>query len=213
MSIARNKYSSLALVLLLNIFGTANADQTWKFKVYLDDKEIGEHTFTVATHQDKTHVNIKANFNVYFLFINAYQYTHKNYEIWSNQCLQSVHSITNDNGEELYVQGGYNDEQFKIQTSSGQFTTEGCIQTFAYWNPNFLKSKKLLNAQTGELTPVAVENLGNENIIVRNKLTSASRYRLITEEFVIDLWYSENNEWLALNSTTSNGSILRYRII
>lgn len=206
------KHFTAALFFLLGSASIANANQTWKFKVFLDDQEIGEHIFQVASYQEQTHVKITAKFDVYFLFINAYEYRHDNYEVWSDQCLQSVRSRTNDNGEQLYVQAEYSGERLIIKSSSGQYSAEGCIHTFAYWDPYFLKSQKLLNAQTGEITPVAIENIGSEVIMVRGKLTSATHYRLTTNDFIIDLWYSKNNEWLALNSTTSNGSTLRYQI-
>jgi hypothetical protein len=201
-----------ALLLMMFSSGSVFASDTWKFKVFLDDQEIGEHVFEVAEHKNETHVRINADFNVYFLFINAYEYRHENYEVWNNECLQSVKSRTNDNGEELYVQAEYSGERFVIQTSSGQYNTEGCIQSFAYWDPDFLKSQQLLNAQTGEIMPVNIEKIGEEVILVRSRLTSTTHYRLTTDEFVIDLWYSKNNEWLALNSTTRNGSTLRYQI-
>ena len=180
--------------------------------VFLGDQEIGEHIFQGAKHREETNVKISADFNVYILFINAYEYRHENYEVWNNQCLQSIKSRTNDNGEELYVQAEYSGDSLMIQTSSGQYSTEGCIKSFAYWDPDFLSSQQLLNAQTGKITPVTIEKIGDEVIMVRSKLTSATHYRLTTDEFVIDLWYSKDNEWLALNSTTSGGSTLRYQI-
>ena len=212
MDILNRKFLFIAFMLLAQISGNALASQSWKFKVYLDEQEIGEHTFQVASFNNQTHVTINADFDVYFLFINAYSYKHTNYEVWNGQCLQSVRSKTSDNGEELYVLAEYSGERLNINTSSGQYTTEGCIKTFAYWEPDFLASQKLLNSQTGLLTPVKVDNIGEETIMVRSKLTAASHYRLTTDEFIIDLWYSKNNEWLSLNSTTSSGSTLRYQI-
>ena len=205
-----HKLSAFLLFILIPGYGIAG--DTWKFKVFLDDQEIGEHIFQVAKHREETHVKISADFNVYILFINAYEYRHENYEVWNNQCLQSIKSRTNDNGEEHYVQAEYSGDSLMIQTSSGQYSTEGCIKSFAYWDPDFLSSQQLLNAQTGKITPVTIEKIGDEVIMVRSKLTSATHYRLTTDEFVIDLWYSKDNEWLALNSTTSGGSTLRYQI-
>ncbi len=202
---------SIALI-FLTASTFAHANQSWKFKVYLDEQEIGEHTFKVASYNNKTHVTVNAEFDVYFLFINAYSYRHTNYEVWDGQCLQSVRSKTSNNGDELYVQAEYVSDNFYIKTPTGQHSTEGCIKTFAYWDPTFLSSQHLLNSQTGEITPVTVENLGEEMIMVRRKLTPTTHYRLTTDDFIIDLWYSKNNEWLALNSTTNSGSVLRYKI-
>jgi len=206
------KYKFIIFMCLLSLTSTGLASQSWKFKVYLDEQEIGEHTFQSVSLNNKTHIQINAKFDVYILFINAYSYKHMNYEVWNGQCLQSIRSTTDDNGEELYVQADYSGGQLIIKTPTTDYTAEGCIKTFAYWEPDFLKSQTLLNAQTGKLMPVTIDMIGEEIIMVRSKLTAATHYRLTTDEFIIDLWYSKDNEWLALNSTTSNGSTLRYQI-
>jgi hypothetical protein len=41
---------------------------------------------------------------------------------------------------------------------------------------------------------------------------SARRYALRGEKIAIDLWYSLDNDWLALESTTSGGRRVRYQI-
>lgn len=190
----------------------ATENQSWKFKVYLDEQEIGEHIFYVSKENNTKHVKIAADFNVNILFINAYNYLHTNHEIWSGQCLRSINSSTNDNGKHFFVQGSYHNEQLTIKTSSGQIKRKDCVKTFAYWDSEFLSTEQLLNSQTGEITPITVKNLGEDKIIVRDKPTPSTRYQLITDKFTIDLWYSKNNEWLALNSTTKSGTVLRYKI-
>jgi len=47
---------------------------------------------------------------------------------------------------------------------------------------------------------------------VRGTPTPARRYRLETRDFLIELWYSAEREWLALDSITAGGQRLRYRL-
>lgn len=190
----------------------ASMNKIWTFKVFLSDKEIGQHSFQLSTINNETHVKIKADFDVYVLFFNAYSYEHTNHEIWQGHCLESIRSITNDNGKILYVSGDNNGTAMEIENQSGLQRAEGCVKSFSYWDPVFLNSKTLLNAQTGELMPVKSELIGEELIIVRGQQTPSQHYRVSTEEFTIDLWYSEQNEWLGLNSITKDGSVLRYEI-
>jgi hypothetical protein len=212
-----NYLTKLAAGMLLLSVGAspimANNDKTWRFKVYLSDKEIGQHVFLVSEKDNQRHISIKADFDVNFLFINAYSYEHSNYEIWSKGCLTSIQSFTNDNGDKLFVKGERTGEQLTIESPSGVQKKSGCIKSFAYWDPSFLESKQLLNAQTGEVMSVMSDYVGTEKIVIRNKPVKAERYKLHTDDFTIDLWYAEDNqEWLALNSTTSGGSTLRYEI-
>jgi len=202
----------LILIFSSTIFQVAQANQSWRFKVYYDNTEIGEHLFKVTPMQNKTNVVIEADFNVSLFFINAYNYQHTNYESWNGNCLSSIHSSTDDNGEVLHVQGKAKEDGFFITTASGKNTVQGCVKSFAYWDASILKSTELLNPQTGELMPVEITFVGEETLIVRGLPTRTKRYTLVTEEFKIDLWYSVSNEWLALNSTTADGETLRYQI-
>jgi hypothetical protein len=84
--------------------------------------------------------------------------------------------------------------------------------SFAYWNPKMLEQPRLLNTQTGELTDVRVEPLGEEKLTVRGAPLRARRYALTAEDLRIDLWYTAQAEWVQLESRVSGGRRLRYLI-
>ena len=215
------KFSYLLNIILICLLGslsvTVNADATeksWNFKVLLDDNEIGRHTFKLRQENEKTYVSVKADFDVKFLFISVYTYEHQNKETWHGKCLASISSNTNDNGELFSLRGESTENTIRVETASGTERFEGCVKTFSYWDPDFLNSKHLLNAQTGELMSVEVERLGETNLQVQGSNTSANHYRLITDEFSVELWYSPGDqEWLALQSTTRDGTVLKYEKI
>ena len=200
------------MFLMMSSTNVFSANQSWTFRVLLDEEIIGEHSFKLTSENNVSHVKIDANFDVYFFFIKAYSYKHTNYEVWNGRCLQSIKSSTNDNGNKLYVEGTTQAGQFSVKTTSEQYMTDGCLSTFSYWDPSFLKSKYLLNSQTGKIMPVRIEKVGEEEVVARNKTMLANHFRLHTDDFMIDLWYSKNSEWLALNSTTSDGAVLRYQL-
>jgi len=211
MSILNRFFQIIVLTLLLTSISHAN--NSWRFKVFYDDTEIGEHIFKISSMQNKTNVTIVADFNVKIFFINAYNYQHTNYETWNGECLSSIYSSTDDNGEQQYVKGQAEKDNFIVKTVSGDNTlNDKCIKSFSYWDIEILKSKQLLNSQTGELTPVDISFVSNEELIIKGIPTKTKRYALKTTEFTIDLWYSDNNEWVALNSTTADGTNLRYQI-
>ena len=199
-------------VALLSLSGICHASQNWNFKVYLDDREIGRHLFELLRFEDTTQVRINARFEVSVLFINVYSYEHTNYEVWKGDCLSSIESSTNDNGRKLRVNGESERNLLRLQTPAGESVVEGCTKTFAYWDPAFLNSRYLLNSQTGRLMDVDINYLGQEAIPVKGQMIPARHYRLNTDDFTIDLWYSNEGEWLALNSTTGKGNVLRYEI-
>jgi len=87
-----------------------------------------------------------------------------------------------------------------------------CIMTFAYWNPDFLSQRQLLNQQTGEYVDVEIEELGTESLDVRGEAVTATRFKLTSPDANLTLWYSTDDEWLALESVAKGGQIIRYEL-
>jgi hypothetical protein len=196
--------------MLLPLATGANTATEWHFRVYLEDKAIGFHRFSLEQRDSETRLATEARFDVTFLTIPVFRYRHSNVEVWNDGCLESIESSTDENGKQFRVKGSADDEGFRLTTQGGESILPACINTFAYWNQAFLDSSRLLNAQTGEFLDVQVSDLGQQVISVRDAEQAASRYRLDIRDAAIDLWYSEHGEWLALQSTTASGRVLRY---
>lgn len=204
-------------LLLAGVAGLPGANEAprreWNFTVYLDDKHIGAHRFAVEPLPDGgTELVTEATFDVRILFVNAYRYRHRNTERWRGDCLAAIEAHTDDNGDETRVAGAMADDAFVVTTPAGEQRLPACVMTFAYWNPDVLGQAHLLNSQTGEFLPVTVESLGQEPVAVRGRDVPARRYAIDAGSFRIDLWYSAQDEWLALETTTEGGRRLRYRI-
>ena len=210
MSVLKN--ITLLIILFLAAGSYSYAVDSWKFKVFYDESEIGEHVFSRSMSKENQRVTIEADFNIDIFFINVYSYKHRNIEQWDGECLISINSMTDDNGEKFEVNGEVQDNVFNLNTNTGKEIFDGCVKTFAYWDIDILDSDSLLNSQTGEIVDVDISFVANEEILVRNKLVNAKRYELKTDDFTIELWYSDKNEWVALNSITSDGAKLHYKI-
>lgn len=207
-------FCSVFLLCCSSAFNVANASSkdsnSWQFKVFLDGDEIGTHNFSVLDRGEFTEVYSDARFDVNFLFINIYSYQHNDVEHWRGQCLDRIEASTNDNGEEHKVSGKIDNDAFIVNTLEQQHRYKPCVKTFAYWDPMFLTESELLNSQTGEMIKVKNQFLGYESMIHKGQTIDAMRYRLSGEDLQIDLWYSEDNIWLALESLTEGGRIVRY---
>lgn len=192
--------------------GESVMDHEWNFAVYLDEKRIGYHNFQLEDRHGARLLTTEADFRVRFLFFTAYQYQHTNREVWREKCLQEIHSTTNANGTPFSVKGSGTDTGITIETRQSADTLQGCIKTFAYWDPTILQATRLLNSQTGELLPVNVEQVAEELIEVRGQPTQAARFRLTARNMELDVWYSRDWRWLALESTIKGGRKLRYEL-
>ena len=192
--------------------GAAN-DDAWRFRVYLDDREIGYHHFYLAGNGDTRQLRSVAEFEYKLLFVTLYDYEHENLETWSGDCLHSVDSRTDANGEPFAVEGRRQAGGFRVDGSAGELTLPGCVMSFAYWNPAFLQQERLLNTQNGEFLDVDVSDPVEESLEVRGERRSAVRYRVEAGELSLDLWYSTDDEWLALESKVGGGRTLRYELM
>lgn len=196
--------------------------QAWNFRVFLNDSPIGQHRFSLRRDGDEAELRSEARFEVKLLFITAYRYAHTAVERWRGNCLTGMTARTDDDGKKLSVDAAatfaastptaQEGSRLEVSTGTARQPLEGCVMSFAYWNPALLKQERLLNAQTGEHEAVRISDAGEERIVVRGVPVTARRYRIAGSKNPIDIWYSASREWLALESTLEGGRRLRYQI-
>jgi hypothetical protein len=188
-----------ARALLLCAIGAASAAESesrWNFRVYLDQDLIGYHDFTLTPKGDARELQSTAHFVAKFLFFTAYHYHHQATEDWRGDCLSRLDSHSDDDGKLLDVHASY--------------ALADCAMTFAYWNPAILRRTHLINPETGDDVPVTISLIGEQDIQVRNAPVAARHYHLQGRKLDIDLWYSTEGNWLALESAVENGRHVRY---
>ena len=190
--------ATLLAAALLPGLAAANAEREWRFRVLLDGSEVGTHTFRVLERDGERRVASDARFTVKFLFFDAYTYAHQAAERWQGDCLAQIEASTDDNGDRLAVRGAQRGTHFEVKGRDGAQRLPACVMSFAYWNPKMLEQPRLLNAQTGELTDVRVQAVGEETLTVRGAPLRARRYTLTAEDRRIDLWYTADAEWVPL---------------
>ena len=207
----------LAFALFLVLSPTAATaqdaeDRTLVFDVFLDGKKIGYHRFEIDGPRSNAAVRSEASFDVKFLFVTAFSYRHTATESWSNGCLDEIEARTDSNGKKLNVSGERTDGGFVVDTGDVAAELPSCVMTFAYWNPGFLEQPRLLNPQTGEYLEVEVQELGRDTVRLEGREVPARSVRVTARQMDITLWYSENAEWLALESVAKGGRIIRYEL-
>ena len=174
--------------------------------------KIGYHRFELTESEGQRRLTSEARFDVRVLFINAFRYRHTNAEVWSGGCLEKLEASTRTNGKELSVNGLRVESGFVVDDGTARSALDDCVMSFAYWNPDFLHQPRLLNPQSGEYLDVDVERVGEEPIVVRGAEVPAYVYRIRASKMELKLWYSQDHEWLALESVAKGGRILRYEL-
>lgn len=207
---------TLSVLLLFAVVSGAAAsagdrtERSYEFAVLLDDSPIGYHHFDLLRRDSGLEVRSEASFDVRFLFINAFRYRHTNRELWDGECLRVIESSTRQNGKEFVVSGQRVSEGLKIEANGQSDRLDGCVMSFAYWNPRFLEQSRLLDPQTGEYLSVDVQPLGREELTVRGETVLASAYQIKARNLDITVFYSDDDVWLGLESVAKGGRIIRY---
>ena len=200
----------VAALLLLGLLSTAPAlAREWHFDVTVDGLPIGTHDLVLRESGDARSVQSDMRYGVALL---GMSYTQHAEETWQADCLTRLDTRTEDRGNTITVAGRLEAGGFVVDGPRGQAQLPACVMTFAYWNPRVLRQTHLVNLQTGVWTPVTVHDLGKESIDVRGTSRAANHFRVDTERNRIELWYSPENEWLGLRSTTRDGHVLTYRL-
>lgn len=192
----------IAAVLLATAL-PASAER-WSFRVLLDEREIGRHDFRLAQRGAERELVSEADFDVRVLLVPVYRYMHRAVERWNGDCLAALDARTETNGDLERVNAATRAGKLVVERAAGRDEHGGCVMSFAYWNPKILAEKRLLNSQTGELLPIAVQTRGTEG--------DRRRYRLTAPNLVIDLWYA-GERWVALESPAAGGRRLRYELL
>jgi hypothetical protein len=203
------------LFVLLSGTGMAAAAEPrqYDFEVLLDGRPIGSHRYEVAPAGPGSYeVDSRASLDFRILGVSLYRYRHEAREQVTGDCLERIEALTRDNGESLAVRGGRSGGQFRLEAPAGRPESGGCLLGYAYWDLRQLQRRsELLNPQTGELDAVTMEYAGKEPLQRQGGAVPASRYRLRSTSHVIDLWYSEDEEWLQLETRVLGGRQLQYR--
>lgn len=187
--------------------------QSLEFDVFLDGSKIGWHRFEFARADNGTReVVSRANFDVKFLFITAFRYRHANQERWVDGCLVEIDAQTNSNGKRTSVSGERSGDAFMLDAGDRTAELPSCVMTFAYWNPAFLEQPRLLNPQTGEYLEVDVDELGADTLDVDGGKVAARGYLIRARGMEVRVWYSMDDQWLALESLVKGGRKIRYEL-
>ena len=211
----KKSYVILLSILMMPLLVSANTsdDREWSFRVLLDGKPVGSQRFVLSNEDGLTRLETVADFKVKFLFATVYRYLHRNEETWDGDCLAEIRSTTDANGKPYSVLGQQREGFFEVTSDDESEQLPACVSTFAYWDPDFLQRSHLLNTQNGDYLEVEVSEPKSDYRMVRGDRVPAWQYELKAGDLDLKLWYSKDDEWLALESKTRGDRILTYELL
>lgn len=201
---------TLLFITALALASRAAFAEEFKFRVFLDDKEIGKQTLQVTRQDDDTRVDIDAQFDVKLLFVKVFSYQHKAEEVWQGQCLKKLTSKSRENKDKFFVDAERQDKSFVVESQDGRNVIEECVRSYAYWDLERINTDKLLNSQTGEYQPSQFSDKGETELDVLGDKVALQHYAVSTEESTIHIYYDAAGNWVALQTLVDGDRNLAY---
>lgn len=187
-----------------------------EFRVFIDDKEVGEHDFRFSGNPDQFELESTADFAYKVAFVTVFSYEHEAQERWQDGCMVALESSTRERGKDLSVTGSTVDGGFSLEGSAegaGQTHDIDCAWGFAYWTPALRERERLINPQDGRLFEVEWEDLGEQPLSLEGQSVQARAWALRSpgNELDITLYYDPDDCWIGLDSVVGGDRTLRYR--
>ena len=181
--------------------------ETWRFRAFIDKKEVGYHSFKAYYHTSGIRLEGEAKFEYKLLGITLFSYEHAVVEEYDNNyCLQKITSDTQIKDKSLSLQGNLTPQGFAVDAPTNEIHNTQCIVPFAYWAPTFVTQSELLNGQTGELVPVSIyPESPTEN-------AAETSYRVETDEMSLAVRYDATGKWISLVSDLPAKRKLIYKL-
>ena len=180
------------------------------FTVVRDGSDIGTHRLTFRRKDDRIDVDVVTRIAVKVAFITVYRFDHDGHEAWQDGKLMSMETKTHDDGKDHLLKLVRNGDGSFHATSDGKsIESDGSAVPASLWNPEFVKTGKLMNSLVGGPLKIAVAYKGEEAVKVHGKDIKAKHFSM-TGEFERELWYDDHWVLVHMELKGKDGSKVQY---
>ena len=183
-----------------------------RFNVMRDGNEIGHHTITFRQDGDMLLANVVVEIVVRLGPIPLFRYHHGVRETWRGGQFIALDSETNDDGKSFKVHAARFGDQVIVETLTAPRVVLGPDTIpLTHWNILCMR-RPLFNPQDGLPVDSTIVPRGEEMVpLADGRLVPAAHYSL-GGKVVLDDWYDEARQWVALRTAGRDGSKIEYRL-
>ncbi len=182
-----------------------------RYSIYRKGKKIGEHSLNISTTESDVRVSVESQITVRVLKVPVFKFSYQSSELWENDQLTSVESVTVTNRKTEKASLENINGSSTLRNDTG--TTKTDLLPFAtnHWHIGAVEQTVLFNTVKGTAGRVQVEKIPNEKLQIDQKELSVTHYKY-TGDIVAESWYDSNNRWVKLAFLGSDGSQITYLI-
>ncbi|MFZ0838222.1 MAG: DUF6134 family protein [Xanthobacteraceae bacterium] len=198
-------------VLLLGMATQASAE-TIRFAIVRNGEQIGTHVVEINRAGPETSVKIATDLDVKVLFVTAYRLQHRATEKWVEGRLVAMSSNTDNNGTRHRVSVSETPAGMEIHADGKSSKADNSLVPGSLWNLELLHRKVMLDAQDGQILPLAVVDHGSQQVTVKSRVVKAHHYTL-KSKWVQDVWYDDQDRLVKASLIASDGSEVLYQLL
>jgi len=193
------------------------------FSALRNGQPIGTHALAFKREGGQLIVSTSIDFAVKLLGITAYRYSHRSREIWTGDDLQSITTLTEDDGKHYAVRArqeasgliveretpGAAKDQGLQRVGPIRETLPSGILPSTHWNMKQTRQSQLLNAQKGTPERIEVARVGRETVKTGTGTVDATRYSY-SGDIRMDQWFDDRGRWVKSLFVAHDGSAIEY---
>lgn len=182
-----------------------------QFLVTREGNGIGRHDIQFHRDGDDLIVDIAVKIEVKFFFSTIFEFSHKTREVWRDDRLIALESVTEKDGEMSRVSGRAVADGFKVETDVGSYIVPPDIVPASYWHPRTARQDWLLDTQTGKLIHVKVHRKGTEPVDTPDGIVMSRAYE-IEGDVRVTVWYDTQDRLTKVTFLApDDGSVIEYQ--
>jgi hypothetical protein len=207
---------ALVAILVVSVFVSANqthanAPADLSYTVLRNGDPIGTHAYSFREKGARMVVDINTDIKVKVAFLTVYRFEHKAIEEWHRGKMVSTTSVTNDDGEDHKLKISFGGSNLKINGDGKLSVAAYGAMPASLWNPDTVKNTSLINTLDGKIMAITVDDLGQEQVMVKGHKTATQHYRL-SGDLERELWFDPKGTLVQVQFKGDDGSDISYEL-
>ena len=205
--------AAVAASLILFGSGAQALPEIRRFEITRNGEPIGTHVIEVNRSGNEFLVSVVTDLTVTVLFVTAYRLQIASSERWANGRLLALNSMSNNNGTRHVVSAAARGSGLEVTVDGkDSIFVDPNVMPNSFWNAEFLRRPIMLDAQDGQVMPVSVRDVGEEDLTINASVIKARRYT-VTSRYSQDVWYDDRARLVQAQLVARDGSVIMYRLL
>ena len=185
-----------------------------ELKVSREGSEIGRHRVQFRPTENGFEAQTNVDLEIKAALITFFRYEQQSVDLWENGVLVKSSGTCDDDGDITSFEAWRENDELVFEGKLGRNSLPlGAMTDLCFWNPAILETANVIDAQTAEIDPMEVKDLGPERLEIAGQTMETNRYFAGSGETRNgDIWYDASGRWVKASFNT-RGELLEFELV